>query len=111
MGDKYSPALTINEGANLAICALIAEILYLAGVHGSRTHPGRSYRPASVLKTERPTGTHPLPRLTAVSQALLYDDRTWSMTFFRSLLGRKPMIWPTGWPPLNTRRVGMARMP
>jgi hypothetical protein len=47
----------------------------LAGVHGSRTHPGRVHRPTSVLKTERPTGAHPLPRLTAASQALAYEAR------------------------------------
>ena len=36
-------------------------ISYLAGVHGSRTHPGRDHRPATVLKTAKPTGTLPLP--------------------------------------------------
>jgi hypothetical protein len=33
---------------------------YLAGVHGSRTHPGRDHRPASVLKfgAGRPTASY-----------------------------------------------------
>ncbi len=35
----------------------------LAGVHGSRTHPGRGCRPATVLKTAEPTGTLPLPSI------------------------------------------------
>src|ERR1035437_6128804 len=33
----------------------------LAGAHGSRTHPAASGATATVLKTEEPTGTQPLP--------------------------------------------------
>jgi hypothetical protein len=42
----------------------------LAGVHGSRTHPGRVNRPAPVLKTEEPTGTLPLPLDSVKGQGL-----------------------------------------
>ena len=34
----------------------------LAGVHGSRTHPGRVHRPATILKTAEATGPLPLPQ-------------------------------------------------
>src|SRR3990170_3092110 len=36
--------------------------LYLAGVHGSRTHLPMDHIGTTVLKTARPTGTLPLPR-------------------------------------------------
>src|SRR2546425_7443171 len=55
---------------NLAGRTRVCIDFVLAGVHGSRTHPGRVHRPATVLKTERPTGTFPLPALGSRNQDL-----------------------------------------
>jgi len=60
----------IRKRPGLAVPRAIVRFKILAGVHGSRTHPGRDHRPASVLKfgPGRPTASHqidfaPIPYL------------------------------------------------